>query len=67
MSDTEESCPFVISFSGLNGCGKSTFIEMFRRSLILLGKKVEVFHCPDYQSETGEQIKRFLDGASDIP
>lgn len=53
---------FVISFSGQNGCGKSTIINMIRDQLDLEGVKCEVFKAPDYTTTTGQKIKAFLDG-----
>jgi len=56
--------PFILAFSGLNSCGKSSFIKQLADSIQQLGKTVEIFHCPDYQSETGKQIKEFLEGST---
>jgi dTMP kinase len=49
----------LISFEGIDGCGKSTQIELLKEYLIQSGKKVEVFREPG-GSAISEQIRAIL-------
>ncbi|MCR9131956.1 MAG: dTMP kinase [bacterium] len=49
----------LISFEGIDGCGKSTQIELLKEHLIQSGKKVEVFREPG-GSAISEQIRAIL-------
>ena len=49
----------LISFEGIDGCGKSTQIELLKEFLIQSGKKVEVFREPG-GSAISEQIRAIL-------
>lgn len=49
----------LISFEGIDGCGKSTQIELLKEQLIQSGKKVEVFREPG-GSAISEQIRAIL-------
>lgn len=48
-----------MSFEGIDGCGKSTQIELLKEHLIRSGKKVEVFREPG-GSAISEQIRTIL-------
>lgn len=49
----------LMSFEGIDGCGKSTQIELLKEHLIRSGKKVEVFREPG-GSAISEQIRTIL-------
>jgi thymidylate kinase len=55
--------PFVITFCGQNGCGKSTIIQQLRDNIELCTDlTVETFKAPVYSTESGEKIRNFLAG-----
>ena len=52
----------VVAVSGVNGAGKTTFIERLRQSLINQGRVVLVMKAPDYDTPSGLKIRKFLMG-----
>lgn len=46
----------------MNGVGKTTFIRKLELRLISGGMDVEVFKAPNYNTVSGQVIKRFLEG-----
>lgn len=52
----------IISFEGIDGCGKSTAMELLKRALEDSGKKVATVKFPRYNSPIGELIKNCLEG-----
>jgi thymidylate kinase len=60
---SQNKTPFIIAFSGQNGCGKSTIISQLKDSIELSSDiTVDVFKAPLYISETGEKIRSYLAG-----
>jgi dTMP kinase len=57
----------IISFSGIDGSGKSTHVEMLRAFLDKANiVDVDVLHFPVYDSPTGQIIKKMLSGSLDF-
>lgn len=52
----------VVVVSGINGCGKSTFINNIAVILNERGVKFDIFKAPNYESVSGRVIKHFLTG-----
>ena len=52
----------IISFEGIDGCGKSTVMSLLKRALIDAGKKVAEVKFPRYDSPIGSVIKDCLEG-----
>ena len=50
----------LIAIEGINGCGKSTIIELVRKYFHTIGQEVCVYKFPDRQGYRGEQLDKFL-------
>lgn len=58
----------IIVIDGLDGCGKSTQLEMAEKKLLGIGKKVKTISFPDYKSQSSSLVKMYLGGEfSDDP
>jgi thymidylate kinase len=54
----------VVVVSGINGCGKSTFIKNLSVVLSERGVSFELFKAPNYDTVSGHVIKHFLAGGA---
>lgn len=52
--------PFIC-VDGINGCGKSTFCKEMKQLL----PDLQYIKLPDYTTETGKQIQKFLKDGED--
>jgi thymidylate kinase len=52
----------VIVVSGINGCGKTTFCDQLKTTFIELGIETVYVKTPDYQTETGRLLQRWMQG-----
>ncbi|MGN0686510.1 MAG: dTMP kinase [Oscillospiraceae bacterium] len=55
----------IIVLEGLDGCGKSTQLQLAADELLRLGLPVKQISFPDYESDSGKIVTRYLNG--DIP
>lgn len=52
----------VIEFEGIDACGKTTYINMLKDYLIEHNKKVKVYDFPQYNTNIGKIIAKYLRG-----
>lgn len=57
----------VLCVDGMDGAGKSTFVDNLFNRLTDAGKKVYVQHFPRYDEPLGQSIKKLLHSGSRIP
>lgn len=58
----------IIVIDGLDGCGKSTQLEIIKNRLSESGKCVHTISFPDYESQSSALVKMYLNGEfSDDP
>lgn len=50
----------LICIEGVDGAGKCSNVELLETALIKIGCDVKVYHFPDYSSQTGKMISKFL-------
>ncbi|MEX0650350.1 MAG: hypothetical protein WD200_05085 [Candidatus Andersenbacteria bacterium] len=62
MMETEAGKGFLISFDGLDSSGKETQARLFIERLERAGKTVRQFQTPDYETESGKELKLRLQG-----
>lgn len=52
----------IIVIDGLDGCGKSTQLDLIYNKLSEMGKKVKAISFPDYNSPSSALVKMYING-----
>lgn len=52
----------VIIVSGINGCGKTTFCDRLKSTFEELGTTATYIKTPNYQTESGRLLERWMKG-----
>ena len=52
----------LIVIDGLDGCGKSTQLEIIKKKLSAMGHKVKSISFPDYSNDSSTLVKMYLNG-----
>jgi len=52
----------VITLEGPNASGKETQAKLLKKHLTAQGYQVKLFHYPEYETPTGQLIRRYLNG-----
>jgi dTMP kinase len=52
----------IICFDGIDGCGKSTQVHLLEELLVDKGMPYHIYHYPDYNSDYGKIVDRYLNG-----
>lgn len=52
----------LIVIDGLDGCGKSTQLDIMQKKLTAMGHKIKTISFPDYSNDSSALVKMYLNG-----